>query len=62
MHVFLRALLAKVVNYLSEAKTLPTEVVEREKKGRQHTIMLNVVLYCGRFPTANAPGCTAAEG
>ena len=22
----------------------------------------NIVLYCGRVPAANAPGCTAAEG
>ena len=29
------------------------------------TILLHrstVVLYCGRVPTTNAPGCTAAEG
>ena len=23
---------------------------------------LTIVLYCGRVPAANAPGCTAAEG
>ena len=27
-----------------------------------HILFSSVVLYCGRVPAANAPGCTAAEG
>ena len=29
---------------------------------RSHISTLCIVLYCGRVPAANAPGCTAAEG
>ena len=25
------------------------------------SVLLDIVLYCGRVPAANAPGCTAAE-
>ena len=28
----------------------------------EHDIYYIQVLYCGRVPAANAPGCTAAEG